>query len=244
MPGAETGGRSNFWYSFDYGLAHFVTFNGETDFFNSPELPFIAMIPANSTETLPTENQTSVVNAGPFGNIDGNAWQDNLAYEQYQWLKKDLEAVDRTKTPWVFAMSHRPMYSSQTASYQAAMRDAFEELFVSNGVDAYFSGHIHWYERIFPVIANSTIDYASIVNNHTFKTNTGKSMMHIINGEAGNSENHSQLDGAPVLNVTAYLDMFNYGFTKIHVVNATSSYIEFIKGADGSVGDYVYLTKQ
>jgi hypothetical protein len=33
--------------------------------------------------------------------------------EQKEWLKKDLAAVDRTKTPWVIAMSHFPMYLKQ-----------------------------------------------------------------------------------------------------------------------------------
>ena len=36
----ETGGVGNFWYSFDYGLAHFVSIDGETDY-DSPEYPFL-----------------------------------------------------------------------------------------------------------------------------------------------------------------------------------------------------------
>ena len=41
MPGDESGGRGNFWYSFDYGLAHFVTISGETDFYKvTPFFPF------------------------------------------------------------------------------------------------------------------------------------------------------------------------------------------------------------
>ncbi len=31
MPGAEVGGVGNFWYSFDYGMVHFVSLDGETD---------------------------------------------------------------------------------------------------------------------------------------------------------------------------------------------------------------------
>jgi hypothetical protein len=31
MPGEEAKGVGNFWYSFDYGLVHFVSFDGETD---------------------------------------------------------------------------------------------------------------------------------------------------------------------------------------------------------------------
>lgn len=42
MPGSESGGVGNFWYSFDYGLAHFVSIDGETDFPYSPEWPFVA----------------------------------------------------------------------------------------------------------------------------------------------------------------------------------------------------------
>ena len=37
MPGTETGGVGNMWYSFDYGLAHFIALDGETDYANSPE---------------------------------------------------------------------------------------------------------------------------------------------------------------------------------------------------------------
>ncbi|KAI6028966.1 Metallo-dependent phosphatase-like protein [Pisolithus marmoratus] len=31
MPSDESGGNGNFWYSFDYGLAHFITLDSETD---------------------------------------------------------------------------------------------------------------------------------------------------------------------------------------------------------------------
>ena len=137
MPGDETGGVSNFWYSFDYGLAHFVAIDGETDFPNSPEYPFVADLTGN--ETHPTENQTYITDSGPFGAINGS-YKDNAAYAQYQWLAQDLASVDRTKTPWVIAMSHRPMYSSGVSSYQANLRAAFQDLLVKNGVDAYLSG--------------------------------------------------------------------------------------------------------
>ena len=137
MPGAETGGVGNFWYSFDYGLAHFVSLDGETDFANSPEYPFAADLTGN--ETHPTESQTYITDSGPFGAIDGS-YKDNTAYAQYKWLAEDLASVDRTKTPWVIVMSHRPMYSSGVSSYQAHLRAAFQALMLQNGVDAYLSG--------------------------------------------------------------------------------------------------------
>ena len=63
MPGEETKGRSNFWYSFDYGLAHFVSFDGETDFYQSSEFPFVADLTGD--ETMPMENETYVTDSGP-----------------------------------------------------------------------------------------------------------------------------------------------------------------------------------
>lgn len=112
MPGSETGGKTNFWYSFDYGLAHFVSFDGETDYPNSPEAPFVYDTYGAKRHPLP--NETYVTDSGPFGYINGN-YTDNESYEQYHWLKNDLAKVDRKKTPWIIAMTHRPMYSSETS---------------------------------------------------------------------------------------------------------------------------------
>jgi hypothetical protein len=96
MPGNETGGVGNFWYSFDYGLAHFVAIDGETDFANSPEFPFVADLKGN--ETSPKENETFITDSGPFGAINGS-FKDTKNYEQYQWLAEDLGSVNRTNTP-------------------------------------------------------------------------------------------------------------------------------------------------
>ena len=71
--------------------------------------------------------------------------QVNANYEQYQWIKNDLANVDRSKTPWIFAMSHRPMYSSEVSAYQKHMRSAFEDLFLQYGVDAYLAGWVQFF---------------------------------------------------------------------------------------------------
>lgn len=242
MPGSETGGVGNFWYSFDYGLAHFITLDGETDFPYSPEYPFLRDLKGN--ETLPTESETFVTDSGPFGRIDGNNWKSNQAYQQYQWLQKDLAAVDRTKTPWVIAMSHRPMYSSQVSSYQANLRNAFEALLLQYHTDAYFSGHIHWYERLFPLGRNGTIDKTAIVNNNTYYTGTGQSITHIVNGMAGNIESHSTINASKILNITAVLDQYHYGFSELTFHNASVATWQFIKGDGSGVGDSVTLKKR
>ena len=240
MPGSESNGVSNFWYSFDYGLAHFVSFTSETDFPSSPEKPYASDI--KGSEALPQVNETYITDSGPFGYVNGS-YKSNEAYEQWQWMKQDLAAVNRTKTPWVFAMAHRPMYSSQVSSYQKHMRDAWEQLLLSNGVDAYFAGHIHWYERLYP-LNNGTIVQDSIISNNSYRANgDGKSLIHLVNGQAGNIESHSELDGDPRLNITAVLDVTSYGNSKLTVFNATLAMWEFIKGEDGSVGDQLMMHK-
>ncbi|KAL2824237.1 Metallo-dependent phosphatase-like protein [Aspergillus cavernicola] len=242
MPGAETGGVGNFWYSFDYGLAHFISLDGETDFANSPMSTFEEDVTGD--EELPTAEETYITDSGPFGAIDGS-FKESESYEQYQWLKQDLAAVDRTKTPWVFVMSHRPMYSSAYSSYQQNLRDAFEGLLLEYGVDAYLSGHIHWYERMWPMGFNGSIDTSSIVNNHTYHANTGQSITHIVNGMAGNVESHTEFsEGEGLTDITAKLDSTHYGLSKLTVVSETAVKWEFIRGDDGSVGDYLTLIKK
>uniref|UniRef100_A0A1J3IP00 Purple acid phosphatase n=1 Tax=Noccaea caerulescens TaxID=107243 RepID=A0A1J3IP00_NOCCA len=76
-----------------------------------------------------------------------------IAYDksgkQYEWLKKDLEKVDRSVTPWLVATWHPPWYSTYTAHYREAecMKEAMEELLYSYGTDIVFNGHVHAYER-------------------------------------------------------------------------------------------------
>lgn len=242
MPGAESEGVGNFWYSFDYGLAHFVAIDGETDFPYSPEWPFVRDV--NGKSELPAENETYITDSGPFGAINGN-WTENESYEQWNWLKKDLAKVDRTKTPWIICMSHRPMYSSEESSYQEDLRNAFEGLMLEHGVDMYLAGHIHWYERLYPLGENGTIDHKSIVNKNTYHTNPGNSMTHIINGMAGNIESHSVLTSdESKLKITNVLDQKHYGFSKLTFNSAKKLTWQFIRGDDGSVGDELTLLKK
>lgn len=241
MPGDESGGVGNFWYSFDYGMAHFVSIDGETDFPYSPEWPFIRDDPSGK----PAEDKTYSTDSGPFGAIEGNDWKSKEAYQQYQWLKQDLESVDRKKTPWVIAMSHRPMYSSQTSSYQKNLRSAFQDLLIDNGVDAYLAGHIHWYERLYPLMSNGSIDTGSVVNNNTYETNPGVSLTHLINGMAGNIESHSTLSSSqPRLNISAVLNNEDYGFSRMTFHDEYKLTWQFIKGDGSGVGDELTLMKK
>ena len=94
-------------------------------------------------------------------------------------------------------------------------------------------------------LANSTVVYDNFVNNNTYITGNGKSLAHLTNGQGGNIESHSNFanDGDHLLNTTAFLDMENFGFSRLSVMNATTSLWEFIHGEDGEVYDHLYMVK-
>jgi hypothetical protein len=100
---------------------------------------------------------------------------------QYQWLKQQLAAVDRSKTPWLIVNFHFPWYTTDPNSFKGneCMRQAYEPLLLSAGVDIVFNGHVHAYERSYPVANFSRSEPCGIV--------------HIVVGSAGNDEGLSAL---------------------------------------------------
>ncbi len=97
--------------------------------------------------------------------------------QQYIWLKNDLNNVDRTISPWLIIVMHCPWYSSNTNHYgdtqTVLMRESMEDLFYKYGVNIVFNGHVHDYERSYPV-------YKNITNRH--------GTVYVTIGNAGNLE--------------------------------------------------------
>ncbi|KAK6928842.1 Calcineurin-like phosphoesterase domain, ApaH type [Dillenia turbinata] len=63
-----------------------------------------------------------------------HGWSENS--EQYEWMRKDKASVDRSKTPWLILLGHRPMYSSSSAgSIDSKFANAVEPLLLSNKVE-------------------------------------------------------------------------------------------------------------
>jgi 3',5'-cyclic AMP phosphodiesterase CpdA len=67
---------------------------------------------------------------------------------QLQWFEKELAA---SGSDWKIVYFHHPLYSSGgTHGSDMQLREQLEPLFLKYGVDAVFSGHEHFYERIKP----------------------------------------------------------------------------------------------
>jgi hypothetical protein len=106
---------------------------------------------------------------------------------QLEWMAKDLSLVAREKTPWVIAHFHRPSYCSNDhaclqedghggANYVQQMT---EELFYRNKVDLVLMGHVHSYQRTYPVYHN-----APTAQDYTAPA----APVYILQGASGNRE--------------------------------------------------------
>jgi hypothetical protein len=130
----------NMWYSWNYGMVHFVQLNTETDL--------------GAGRIAPDEpGGSGNLNAGPFG----------YPNQQLDWLEADLAAVDRTQTPWVVLSGHRPWYTADSNSLCSPCQEAFENLAVEYNVDLVWFGHVHYYERDDPV-AYGVVDPNGLYN--------------------------------------------------------------------------------
>ncbi len=82
---------------------------------------------------------SEVLALGPYGGV--------TVAGQSAWLVADLAAVDRSVTPWVVAILHRPFFCSNANSWcgpkawQAnPVRVELEPLFLAGGVDVVLTG--------------------------------------------------------------------------------------------------------
>jgi hypothetical protein len=91
--------------------------------------------------------------------------EDDIApgSSQYKWLEEDLRIANQNRAhiPWLVVTSHKPLYCTNTKYCDSKSlmkrRAALEPLFQKFQVDLYISGHVHAYERTYP-LHNTTID--------------------------------------------------------------------------------------
>ncbi|KAF0696329.1 Aste57867_12888 [Aphanomyces stellatus] len=146
-----------------------------------------------------------------------NEMEPDLAARQQAWLDRDLVAANenRTAAPWVIVIGHRPLYCTSDAQCDAnaaVLRDAFEDIFYTHGVDLYLCGHQHNYERMFDVYRNAT----------ERRTTDMRATTYILTGAAGQSKVlpvHKPFERPP-----APYDAFRnsiFGFSRLVVYNAS-----------------------
>jgi len=112
---------------------------------------------------------------------------------------------------------------------------AFESLFTKYAIDIYFSGHLHYYERLWPVAPGGEVPAENYDN--------PSAPVYIINGCAGNVENHSS---APAKNLpyTALVNAKDFGYGRLVVHNASTIDWQMYRSSDQSIMDQITLVKQ
>ncbi|XP_068661549.1 purple acid phosphatase 22-like [Aristolochia californica] len=148
---------------------------------------------------------------------------------QYKWLKKDLAAVNRTRTPWLIVLIHAPWYNTNLAHQGEGeeMRKAMEELIYKTGVDIVFAGHVHAYERFTRVYDNKANPHAPI---------------HITIGDGGNREGLAMLFKTPA-SPLSLLREASFGHGRLKLVNQTHAHWSWHRNEDDNsvIGDEVWL---
>ncbi|KAL3812381.1 hypothetical protein ACJIZ3_013649 [Penstemon smallii] len=127
---------------------------------NTTFLSYLTRFSVPSNESGSGSNLYYSFDAGGVHFIMLGAYVDyNQNGNQYAWLQRDLEKVDRDKTPWLVASWHPPWYNSYSSHYQEfeCMRLQMESILYQYRVDIVFSGHVHAYERMNRVY-NYTLD--------------------------------------------------------------------------------------
>jgi hypothetical protein len=218
MPYTQSGAQNNMWFSFDYSNVHYIMVSTETDFLKAPEGPTL------------------------FGAT------------QLQWLENDLAKAnqERDVRPWIVVGGHRPIYCSSVGysnssgipiSDPANLQKAMEDLFYKYQVDIMFTGHVHAYERMYPVYANSATsqDY-----------DNPEATVYVISGAAGNTEglsntqNSSWVSPTPNWSAHRYGEGFGYGVLNFYDDQENQQHVatwNFIRSLDNGIEDQFTITK-
>lgn len=203
---------NNHYYSFNLGRAHFIAYSTEFHFFKD--------------------------------------FASSRLLRQLQWLEDDLEAANRPEAralrPWIITIGHRPMYSHFGPAYDregAIVRDGssgtpgFEQLFYRYGVDLQLAGHIHNYERQWPVVKGAVKNGSR--GNAYFNP---RAPVHIITGAAGNRRMSTAIlprDARPPY--SAFVSNV-YSYTVLTVANGSHLFLEQVD-EKGKTIDEIFIRK-
>jgi len=161
---------------------------------------------------------------------------------QKKWLENDLIQANnnRTKTPFVILVAHKPMYSSIVDEYVSHhlgshLQREIEPLMVKYSVDLYLCGHMHCYERTYPMIKENVISYGKEKNYYV----NPNAPIHIDQGTGGVFPNLRLLQPAREWSASMSSD---WGYGRM-IVKATSIQYSFISSITGNIVDEFFLIK-
>ena len=100
-------------------------------------------------------------------------WNDSLLTD---WVKKDL--ANAQSATWRFVTYHHPGFNSSIEHYEQQQMRALAPVFEKGNVDIVFNGHVHNYQRSFPMYFKPVGKGTLLVGGKDNKTQRGR----IVNG--------------------------------------------------------------
>lgn len=154
----------------------------------------------------------------------------HVGSNQYQWVEKELQSIDRKTTPWLFVVVHCPIYNTfahhQNEAQAKEFKEAMEPLFVRYHVNIVFSGHEHAYMMSRNIASGSLNEDGP---------------QYIIIGDGGNREGHgSYLSPDKAEKWVLKRDITSFGFGTISIMNSTHSEWKWIKNVDTLTTEVVH----
>ncbi|KAJ7635398.1 Metallo-dependent phosphatase-like protein [Roridomyces roridus] len=214
LAASKTGALPPFWYSFDYGMTHYLLFDTETDLGNGIIGP---------DEAGGTQGDSD----GPFG---------SYMNQQVDFMDRDLASVDRKLTPWVFVSGHRPWYVDSGPC--TVCQQAFEPILLKHKVDVAYFGHVHNMQLLGP-LANNTRDPAGYDN-----PSAPVYVVNGAAGHFEGLDLLTTPDKLPSYGIEWFNNGTLYGYNMFKFLDKDHLEIEFISSKDGTVVNSVTLFKK
>ena len=162
--------------------------------------------------------------------------------KQYDFVNKDLnKAASDPSINWIIVSVHKDFYTSKSGhAALVSMRNTYHELFDRYNVDLVLQGHIHNYQRSYPL--NYNIDNSSnpiITDNSSNRYVDPKGPIFVIVGTGGQGQ-HNFTGEKNFYTVNRYL---GYGFIQIEFLNNNTLIAKFYTNVDNSIKDQFIITK-
>lgn len=179
-----------------------------------------------------------------------------LGSRQYDWLEKDLKAVNRKITPWVVVELHRPLYSKFLLARLLALDLIHCKVYILIPIPLVDSGSDEWAEQVEVGMQDAIEDLLYthrvdvVISGHAhsyfrscdglYTYNCAKGgPIYLVVGTGGES-----LEDVPELHnqFTEYSDDTRFGVGRATVYNATVMHWEFV-AVGGDSTDEVWIRR-
>lgn len=220
---------------------HYFNFSGYRHRFAMPDEAGVSTT-VDGTPTLAVNNIYHSSDVGGVHIVGFSTEHDySTTSEQLAFLRRDLQraAANRDRVPWIVVYAHRPIYCSTNDYYDCKVAGpthigpAIEPLLAEFKVDLFVAGHLHNYERSYPVM-NGTVVSTSYEN--------ATAPVHVVVGMAGCDEGLTNTWSSPSPSWSV-VRRATLGYGRLVAHNRRTLSFEYVLSANGTVVDSFNLTK-